>query len=88
MLIDSQTPHPQPPNRQQMTTMSYCYVKLRGLFRPASVKVFFTDDTLMVDFLKLARQHGEVKGVEFPVPQERITTEEVTIAMTENRILY
>ena len=71
------------------TTLSYCFVRLKGgLLRTTSVKFFYLSDTKMVDFLERCKTFGEVKAIDFPEEQKEADYLEYLTALTENRVIY
>lgn len=67
----------------------YCFIRLRGgLLRTTTVKLFYTQETKMVDFIERCKSFGNVKDVDFPEEQKLGDYHEFRSALTENRIVY
>lgn len=66
---------------------SYCYVRFKGGYhRTRSLKLFYTDQLLLSDFISHCRQRGEIARVDFP-PQLPIPMSELESARSDGRVL-
>ena len=68
---------------------SYVYVRYKGTAgRDTSVKFFFTDTTLWINFMrKLVDYGGKIAGVDFPQTSKPPTQEELDAAFKEGRAI-
>lgn len=67
----------------------YCHVRMKGaaLGRAPSVKIFYTQNTKVFDFVQCCARLGVVKKIDFPEPQNHVSPEELGQAVREGRIV-
>lgn len=71
--------------------LQYCFIRYKGLFRPTSQKFFYTDTTLVMNFIKAANTIGVVNSIEFPTDKQlegfELTDTELTSAWSDGRVV-
>lgn len=67
--------------------LKYCYVRIKGgVLRTSTVKVFYTDETRMEEFMRCVEDHGVVKCIDFPERCVSPSTVELSMARCERRV--